>query len=332
MESSFSSSLGNNSSRILVIGGTGMMGQHLVKASLAAGHPTAVLVRPASSSKLELLETIKASGATVIGGDIYDHESLVAAFHQVDVVISAVGHHGPHDLEDGQLRIVAAIKEAGGSVKRFVPSEYGCDVEQAARSAAVLEPARSIVLAKVRVRQAIRAAGIPHTFVCSYWAHGFVLPRLGDPHADGLPATRATVFGDDATRAIFVHEADMAAVTVRAVDDPRALDKTLYLRPPANTCSLAHLVRLWEDKTGRALDKYYMPDEELVNRIRDSPLPLNFQLAMVHATVVAGVCDQTVDAEAGGVEATELYPDVNYVTVHDYLDGLKESLTRNVNS
>jgi putative NADH-flavin reductase len=46
-------------------------------------------------------------------GDIYDHESLVAAFKQADVVISAVGHHGPHDLEDGQLRIVAAIKEAG---------------------------------------------------------------------------------------------------------------------------------------------------------------------------------------------------------------------------
>jgi uncharacterized protein YbjT (DUF2867 family) len=61
-------------SRILVIGGTGMMGQHLVKASLAAGHPTAVLVRPAASaasatadpSKLKLLEAIKASGATIV--------------------------------------------------------------------------------------------------------------------------------------------------------------------------------------------------------------------------------------------------------------------------
>jgi uncharacterized protein YbjT (DUF2867 family) len=260
-------------------------------------------------------------------GDIYDHESLVAAFKQVDVVISAVGHHGPHDLEDGQLRIVAAIKEAG-NVRRFVPSEYGCDVEQVA-TAAVLEPARSILLAKVRVRQAIRAAGIPHTFICSYWAHGFVLPRLGDPHVDGPPATKATVFGDDATRAIFVHEADMAALTVRAVDDPRALDKILYVRPAANTCSLAHLVRLWEDKTGRALDKYYMPEEELVARIRDSPLPLNFQLAMVHATVVAGVCDQTVDAEAGGVEATDLYPGVNYITVDEFLDGLKEGITVN---
>jgi len=66
------SSLGS-SGRILVIGGTGMMGQHLVKVSLAAGHPTAVLVRPASSSaaadpsKLKLLGAIKASGATVIG-------------------------------------------------------------------------------------------------------------------------------------------------------------------------------------------------------------------------------------------------------------------------
>lgn len=254
---------------------------------------------------------------------MYEHESLVSALKQADVVISAVGHHGPHDLEDGQLRIVAAIKEAGNNViKRFVPSEYGCDVDQAAAKAALaVEPARSILLAKARVRQAVRAAGIPHTFVCSYWAHGFVLPRLGDPHLDGPPATEATIFGGDDTRAIFVDEADMSAVTIRAVEDPRALDKILYVRPAANTCSFAHLVHLWEDKTGRALDKHHMPEEELVRKIDESPPPLNFQLAMVHATVAAGACDQTVD-ESAGVEATELYPDVTYVTVHEYFDGL----------
>nr|CAB3471594.1 unnamed protein product [Digitaria exilis] len=40
----------------------GIMGQHLAKASLAAGHPTALLVRPANAadpSKLKLLEALK---------------------------------------------------------------------------------------------------------------------------------------------------------------------------------------------------------------------------------------------------------------------------------
>lgn len=132
-------------------------------------------------------------------GDLHDHESLVAACKQVDVVVSGVGHHGP-DLEAGQLKIVAAIKEAG-NIKRFVPSEYGCDVDQVDLEA-VMEPARSIILAKIRVRQAVREAGIPHTFMCSYWAHGFVLPRLGNPQVNGPADTTATIFGDEKTRGI----------------------------------------------------------------------------------------------------------------------------------
>lgn len=42
-------------------------------------------------------------------GDLYNHESLVAAIKSVDVVISAVGYA---QLPD-QTRIISAIKEAG---------------------------------------------------------------------------------------------------------------------------------------------------------------------------------------------------------------------------
>ncbi|KAL6850160.1 hypothetical protein ACP4OV_020787 [Aristida adscensionis] len=163
--------------------------------------------------------------------------------------MSAVGHQAPDALEAGQLKIVAAIKEAS-NVKRFVPSEYGCDVEQAEE---VLEPARSMLQAKLRVREAVRAAGIPYTFTCSYWAHGFILPRLGDPQVDSPPAAKATIFGDDNTKAIFVDERDMAMVTIKAVDDPRTLNKVLYMRPQENMCSFSRLVYLWEEKTGKTL-------------------------------------------------------------------------------
>lgn len=42
-------------------------------------------------------------------GDIYNHESLVSAIKQVDVVISAVGTTTIAD----QVKIIAAIKEVG---------------------------------------------------------------------------------------------------------------------------------------------------------------------------------------------------------------------------
>jgi putative NADH-flavin reductase len=54
-------------------------------------------------------------------GDIYDHESLVAAIKSADVVISAVGSQQMPD----QTRIIAAIKEAGNvkvRSKRSKPS------------------------------------------------------------------------------------------------------------------------------------------------------------------------------------------------------------------
>ena len=48
-------------------------------------------------------------------GDLYDHESLVKAIKQVDVVISTVGRA---QLSD-QVKIIAAIKEAGNVKVKF---------------------------------------------------------------------------------------------------------------------------------------------------------------------------------------------------------------------
>ncbi|RVW48239.1 Isoflavone reductase-like [Vitis vinifera] len=52
-------------------------------------------------------------------GDLYDHESLVKAIKQVDLVISSVGHM----LLPYQDRIIAAIKEAGNVKKRVAKGD-----------------------------------------------------------------------------------------------------------------------------------------------------------------------------------------------------------------
>ncbi|KQK03496.1 isoflavone reductase homolog PCBER isoform X2 [Brachypodium distachyon] len=311
------------SSRILVIGGTGNIGQHLVTASLDAGHPTALLVRRATvasdSGKAKLLKALVARGATLVYGDVNDHGSLVAAIKEHgEVVICAVGHGRPEEL-DGQLNIIQAIKEAAGYVKRFVPSEFGCDVEHAERT---LEPAKGMIASKLRVRRAIRDAGIPHTIICSYWAIGLLLSRLVDFEEDGPLTAGANILGDDKSRAIFVDEKDTSMLTIRAVEDPRTLNKVMYVRPPTNMRSFGQLVELLEKKTGKTLERHFVSEHELAKKIQESPFPLNFQLAMVHSTVVhPGACEEAVDA-AVKVEATLLYPDVEFITVEEYLDGL----------
>lgn len=99
-------------SRILIIGATGYIGPYLARASVAAGHPTFVLVRPQSASdpaKYRLVESFKAAGIVILLGSLEDYGSILDAVRQVDVVISAVG--GQQLLD--QLKIVSAIKEVG---------------------------------------------------------------------------------------------------------------------------------------------------------------------------------------------------------------------------
>ncbi|XP_051213457.1 uncharacterized protein [Lolium perenne] len=108
-------------SRVLVVGGTGYIGRRIVKASLAQGHETFVLMRPEIGldiDKLLMLLVFKAQGARLVEASLDDHHALVAAVKQVDVVVSAMSgvHFRSHNLML-QLKLVEAIKEAGNVKK-----------------------------------------------------------------------------------------------------------------------------------------------------------------------------------------------------------------------
>ncbi|KAL6011357.1 hypothetical protein ACLOJK_001803 [Asimina triloba] len=83
---------------------------------------------------------------------------------------------------------------------------------------------------------------------------------------------------------IFVKEEDIGTYTFKAVDDPRTLNKSLYLRPPANMYSMNDLVSLWEKKIGKTLEKVYIPEEQLLKDIQaqDSAEPEKITLSIGH--------------------------------------------------
>ncbi|GLT72243.1 hypothetical protein SLA2020_441960 [Shorea laevis] len=285
-------------SRILIIGGTGYIGKFIVEASAKAGHPTFALVRESTVSdpvKGKLVEKFKGLGVTLLHGDLYDHGSLVKAIKQVDVVISTVGR-----LQFGdQVKIIAAIKEAG-NVKRFFPSEFGNDVDRVH----AIGPAKKAFATKAHIRRTIEAEGIPYTY----------------PGARAPPRDKVIIYGDGNAKAIFNKEEDIGSYTIRAVDDPRTLNKILYLRTPKNIYSLNELVALWEKKIGKTLEKIYVSEENILKDIEESEFPVNAILSINHSVFIKG--DETnFEIEASfGVEASELYPDVNYTTVDEYLD------------
>ncbi|GAB2246720.1 hypothetical protein Droror1_Dr00006602 [Drosera rotundifolia] len=301
-------------SKILFIGGTGYIGKFIVEASAKNGHPTYVLIRESTLSnpaKAKIVDNFKSLGVTLVHGDVHDNESLVKAIKEVDVVISTVGHA----LLGDQTKIIAAIKEAG-NVKRFFPSEFGNDVDRVH----AVEPAKTSFGIKAGIRRAIEAEGIPYTYVSSNFFSGYFLPNLSQPGATAPPREKVVILGDGNAKAIFNKEEDIGTYTIRAVDDPRTLNKILYLRPAGNIYSFNELVSLWEKKIGKTLERVYVPEEQVLKNIAEASPPVNVILAIGHSVFVEGDHTNFEIEESFGVEATQLYPDVKYTTVDEYLN------------
>ncbi|KAI3415100.1 uncharacterized protein J3R85_015404 [Psidium guajava] len=297
-------------SKVLVIGGTGNIGtwgqvrKRVTPLMHWLGRAWLRMSTSRSSSEASRTRGFAFVFYSTLHGDIYDHESLVTAIKQVDVVILAVG--GPQ-LPD-QVKIIAAIKEAG-NIKRFLPSEFGTNVDHNN----AVEPAATLFGLKAKIRRAIEAEGIPFTYVASNGFAGYFLPTLGQMGAKATPRDKITII------VVFVKEEDIATHTIKAVDDPRTLNKILYLRPPATVLSFSEIVSLWEKKIGTTLDKTYLLEDELLKKIQESPLPINIILAITHSAFVKGdATNYEIDALIGA-EASQLYPEVKYTTVDEYL-------------
>ncbi|XP_075100442.1 bifunctional pinoresinol-lariciresinol reductase 2-like [Nicotiana tabacum] len=305
-------------SKVLIVGGTGYLGKRLVKASLANGNKTYILRRPeigVDIEKVEMLISFKMQGAHLISASLNDHRSLVDAVKLVDVVICAISgvHIRSHHILL-QLKLVDAIKEAG-NIKRFLPSEFGTDPARMENS---MEPGRVTFDDKMVVRKAIEETHIPYTYISANCFAGYF---LGGLYQIGhiLPSTDSVVlFGDGNQKAICVDEDDIATYTIKSIDDPRTLNKTLYIRPPKNILSQREVVHIWENFIGKEIKKSTLSKEEFLAPMKE--LEYAEQVGMCH---YYHVCYEgcLVNFEIGeeGEEASKLYPEVNYTTAQDYM-------------
>ncbi|CAM6091808.1 unnamed protein product [Calypogeia fissa] len=303
------------SSRILLVGGTGEVGRSVTAASARLGHPTFLLVRdpsPSDPAKAAMLDSFQKAGVTLLKGDLTDYESLIAAVKQVDIVISVVGR--PQILQ--QLKLLEAIKEVG-TIKRFIPSEFG---NYADNKLKILHEV--IAKNKAVVADAVKKSGVPYTFVVSGAGAHWCIDDLWQNLLTGAalkspPRDKVKIWADGNAKAVLINEDDIGTYTILAVEDPRAENKTLYVRPPGVYLSQNEIVALWEQKIGHTLEKTYVPDEELVKTIEESPYPMNLFIAINYGYLVQGY---KPDLGTNGVEAFTLWPNVKYMTTSEYLD------------
>ncbi|TVU51769.1 hypothetical protein EJB05_03213 [Eragrostis curvula] len=305
-------------SRVLIVGGTGYIGRRLVRASLAQGHPTFVVMRPEIGldvDKLQMLLSFKAQGARLLEASLDDHAGLVAAVKQVDVVISAMSgsFNRSHNLKR-QHKLVEVIKEAG-NVKRFLPSEFGMDPS---RMAHALEPGRVTFDEKMEVRRAIEEANIPHTYISANCFAAIFCPNLCQMRTLLPPKEKVRVYGDGNVKVILVDEDDVATYTIKSIDDPRTLNKTIYLRPKDNILSQNEVITKWETLSGKVLEKIHIPAEEFLASMKDMDFAHQVGVGHFYHMFYEG-CLTNFDIGEGGEEATLLYPEVVYTRMDDYM-------------
>lgn len=95
-----------------VTGGTGFIGQHLVRLLVRQGHA----VRALATSRAEE-KTLRALGAIPVPGDVTDRASLQAGMVGVDTVFHAANHHlaATENTPTAQTKIVAGTQHTFGA-------------------------------------------------------------------------------------------------------------------------------------------------------------------------------------------------------------------------
>ncbi|KAK6918410.1 NmrA-like domain [Dillenia turbinata] len=298
-------------SKILIFGATGYLGRFMAKASVAMGHSTYAYVRPlkpgASPAKLEAHRELESIGVTIFQGELDDHEKLVWAIKQAEIVISTLAV--PQHLE--QLKIISAMKDAG-TIKRFVPSEFGNEVDRVSG----LPPFEALLENKRKIRRATEAAGLEYTFVSANSFAAYFVDYLLHTHDQ---KDEVTVYGSGEAKAVLNYEEDVAAYTVKAVVDPRVRNRVIIYRPPGNIVSQLDLISMREKKTGRTLKRVHVPEDEIVKLTESLPFPENIPVAVLHNIFIKG--DQTsFELTETDLEASKLYPDHKYTSVDDLLE------------
>jgi NADH dehydrogenase len=209
---------------VLVTGGTGFIGPHVVHSLRTSDTPVRALVRePDRASRL------KAWGVELAAGDVTDPASLRAACEGVDAVVHLVAiiKGGPADFErimsEGTRNVVAAARDGG--VRRFVlASALGLDERS--------KDAVPYFAAKWEMERAVRESGLDYvifrpSFV--FGRDGGVLPtfiRL----ARLAPVTPIVGPGTQRLQPIWVE--DLAEYYARAIAEPAAVNRTFDLGGP----------------------------------------------------------------------------------------------------
>ncbi|KAF4508974.1 hypothetical protein G6O67_005290 [Ophiocordyceps sinensis] len=208
-------------SHILIIGATGNIGKYITNSVLQAkpSFPKITVLTSAAtaSAKHELLNGWKASGVSIIIGDVTNSADIANAYRSVDTVISCVGR-GVLDQQQEFIRLA----EESESVQWFFPSEYGTDIEHNSRSPNE-KPHQMKLAVRKYVREHTSRLKVTYVVVGPYFEMWVGMGRFG--HKLGgfdIKNKEAAVIADGQGQIGFTTMPDTGKAVVAALRHPEA--------------------------------------------------------------------------------------------------------------
>jgi uncharacterized protein YbjT (DUF2867 family) len=233
------------------------------------------------------------------------------------LIVGATGHLGQE--------MVKACKKQGNEVHALVRpatrgdatkmKDYGLDPAAAGPRSCVLFDGKSAI------HKSIKESAIPYTFVhangfFSYWV--FTLGDLTKLGSGKLPTAEVNVYGEGNIKGSFVSLPDIAAVTVRALNDSKMQNKEV--RIIANAMTQNELIDLWQKKSGQSVKKVTVSAADMEKTIATSTLPeqgMMLVLTQLHRSM--WIRGDGVKRPGSALDATDLYPDIKLQTVEQGL-------------
>ncbi|KAK8998006.1 hypothetical protein V6N11_012540 [Hibiscus sabdariffa] len=181
-----------------------------------------------------------------------------------------------------------------------------------------LEPGRVTFDEKMVVRKAIEEANIPFTYVVANCFGGYFAGNLSQLERLTPPKDKVFLYGDGNVKVVYMDEDDIAAYTIKAIDDPRTLNKTLYIRPPDNILTQSELIQKWETLSRKKLQKISISADDFLASMKGLDLAGQVGVGHFYHIFYEG-CLTNFEIGEGGEEASKLYPQVEYTRMEDYL-------------
>jgi uncharacterized protein YbjT (DUF2867 family) len=195
---------------VLVIGGTGMLGEPVARRLAVDGHRVRILTRNARGARARFSEPFE-----VVQGDVEDGAALERALQNCTAVHLSLDGKGDWDLERRAAVLVTDKAEKLG-LNRITMISGASTCEE--NSWFPMVPAR------LAAERALRECGLPYTlFRCTMFME--LLPTF-------VRGNKAMVMGHQPVPWHWVAAADYARMVSAALNTPAAEGKTLYIYGP----------------------------------------------------------------------------------------------------